>query len=261
MIFSRTIGIDYSGAETPRTRLSGLQVYCESGAGPTRVEPPQRGNIKNWNRQDIAKWLVAMLKEDTPTLVGIDHAFSFPEEYFVKYGLPRNNWPAFLDDFQKHWPTDTVDATVANIRKKPDMGNCRTGAPTWLRVTERHAPGPAKSAFHFGIPGQVAPSTHAGLPWLRYIRRNLKERVHFWPFDGWTIPPGKSAIAEVYPALWKRCFRRDSRSSDEHDAYSIAAWLWLAGHAGILSDFLSPPCKLTDLELKATQVEGWILGV
>ena len=263
MIFSRTVGIDYSGAETPRTRLSGLQVCCELGAGPARVGPPQRGNIKNWNRQEIAKWLVATLKEDTPTLVGIDHAFSFPEEYFVKYGLPRNNWPAFLDDFQKNWPTDTCDATVANIRTNSGMDRFRTGAATWLRVTERYTPAPAKSVFHFDIPGQVATSTHAGLPWLRYIRRNLKGRVHFWPFDGWTIPPGKSAVAEVYPALWKSCFRRrDRRSSPhEHDAYSIAAWLWMADQAGILPDFLTPPSDLTDSEFKAAQEEGWILGV
>ena len=63
--------------------------------------------------------------------------------------------------------------------------------------------------FHFDVPGQVAKSTHAGIPWLRFIRQELGARVHFWPFDGWDIPVGQSAIAEVYPALWSRGFARE----------------------------------------------------
>ncbi len=47
----------------------------------------------------------------------------------------------------------------------------------------------AKSVFHFDVPGSVAESTQAALPWLRLIRRlRLGARVHFWPFDGWDFP-------------------------------------------------------------------------
>jgi hypothetical protein len=42
----------------------------------------------------------------------------------------------------------------------------------------------AKSVFHFDVQGSVAKSTHAGIPWLRYIRQHAKAPVHFWPFDG-----------------------------------------------------------------------------
>jgi hypothetical protein len=59
----------------------------------------------------------------------------------------------------------------------------------------------------FDVQGSVAKSTHSGIPWLRFIRQRLGPRVHFWPFDGWDIPPGRSAIAEVYPALWSRASR------------------------------------------------------
>ena len=55
------------------------------------------------------------------------------------------------------------------------------------RLTEERA-GSAKSVFHFDVPGTVAKSTHAGLPWLRYLRQKLGDRIHFWPFDGWEIP-------------------------------------------------------------------------
>ena len=51
------------------------------------------------------------------------------------------------------------------------------------------------------LQGSVAKSTHAGIPWLRFIRQRLRDRVHFWPFDGWDIPAGRSAVVEVYPSL------------------------------------------------------------
>jgi hypothetical protein len=105
----------------------------------------------------------------------------------------------------------------------------------------------------------VAKSTHAGIPWLRFIRQRLGARVHFWPFDGWDIPPGRSAIAEVYPALWNLEFDRADRTSDQHDAYTIAAWLSRADRNGSLAAFLKP--ELSPPERAQAQVEGWILGV
>jgi hypothetical protein len=125
-------------------------------------------------------------------------------------------------------------------------------------LTEERAGG-AKSVFHFDVQGSVAKSTHAGIPWLRFIRQRLGERVYFWPFDGWDIPAGRSAIAEVYPALWSRSFARADRTGDQHDAYSIAAWLSRADRDGSLAAFLKP--DLTPPERAVAQVEGWILGV
>jgi len=137
-------------------------------------------------------------------------------------------------------------------------GAARSGNSRWRRLTEEQAGG-AKSVFHFDVQGQVAKSTHAGIPWLRFIRRELGERVHFWPFDGWDIPQGKSVIAEVYPALWSRSFAREGRTGDQHDAYSIAAWLSRADRDGSLAEFLAP--NLTPPERSVAMVEGWILGV
>lgn len=68
----------------------------------------------------------------------------------------------------------------------------------------------------------MAKSTHAGLPWLRYLRQRLGARVHFWPFDGWTPPPGRSVIAEVYPALWSRGVPTEDRNPHQHDTYDVA---------------------------------------
>ena len=109
------------------------------------------------------------------------------------------------------------------------------------------------------MPGSVAKSTHAGIPWLRFIRQRLGERVHFWPFDGWDIPAGRSAIAEVYPALWSQSFDIADRTEDQHDAYSIAAWLSQADQDDSLAASLKP--NLTPPQRAVAQVEGWILAV
>lgn len=127
-----------------------------------------------------------------------------------------------------------------------------------IALTEERA-GRAKSVFHFDVQGSVAKSTHAGIPWLRFIRQRLGSRVHFWPFDGWKIPSGRSGIVEVYPALWSHSFARECRTNDQHDAYSIAAWLSGADLNGSLVGFLNP--SLRQSERTVAEVEGWILGI
>jgi hypothetical protein len=256
--FDRYIGIDYSGAKTPTASLKGLCVYLAEGeAQPVEVLPPQSPR-KYWTRRGIAEWLVKQLVEKTLTLIGIDHGFSFPLRYFEVHGLLLD-WPAFLDDFQRHWPTDD-DNTYVDFVRDGLRGNAaaRTGDARWRRITEIRARG-AKSVFHFDVQGSVAKSTHAGIPWLRYIRERLGTRVHFWPFDGWEIPARRSAIAEVYPALWSGQFAMDARTGDQHDAYSIAARLQQADANGELEKFLNP--SLTPEQRMVVEVEGWILGV
>ena len=255
--FARYIGIDYSGAQTPTASLQGLRVYMAEGVVlPVEVQPPPSPR-KYWTRKGIAEWLVERLAEDTPTLVGIDHGFSFPLRYFEVHGL-LPDWPTFLDDFHRHWPTDE-DIYVDFVRDGiHGNGAARMGNARWRRLTEERV-GNAKSVFHFDVQGSVAKATHAGIPWLLFIRQRLGSRVHFWPFDGWDIPVGRSTITEVYPALWSRSFAREARTGDQHDAYCIAAWLSRADRDGSLAAFLKP--DLTPPERTVAQVEGWILGV
>ncbi len=81
--FTRYIGIDYSGAETPIASLKGLRIYmADRNTLPVEVQPPA-GAKKYWARRGIAEWLAEVLSEDMPTLVGIDHGFSFPLRYFA----------------------------------------------------------------------------------------------------------------------------------------------------------------------------------
>lgn len=255
--FERYIGIDYSGAKTPTESLPGLRVYAADWVMPPREILPPPSPRKYWTRRGLAEWLGAQLSGDKPTLVGIDHGFSFPLAYFEKHRL-AHDWPEFLDDFQKHWPTDE-DIYVDFVRDGFNgNGAARQGNSRWRRLTELRA-GSAKSVFHFDCQGSVAKSTHAGLPWLRFIRERCGDRVHFWPFDGWQIPAGRSVVAEVYPALWMRKIPADDRTDDQHAAFPVASWLRGADADGSLPGYFNPP--LQPQERTQAKIEGWILGV
>jgi len=161
-LFERYIGIDYSGAETPSSSLKGLRVYlADQKHESVEVQPPPSPR-KYWTRRGIAEWLVERFAENVKTLTGIDHGFSFPLRYFEVHYLPPD-WPTFLDDFQRHWPTDGDHTYVDFVRDGVcGDGAARSGNTRWRRLTEERAG--AKSVFHFDVPGSVAKSTHAGLP-------------------------------------------------------------------------------------------------
>ena len=257
-LFERYIGIDYSGAQTPTDSLRNLRVYTSNHSGPpSEVEPPPSPR-KYWTRREVAEWLADRLAEPQPTLVGIDHGFSFPMAYFKAHKLPLD-WPAFLEDFQKHWPTDEDNTYVDFVRDGiAGNGEVRSGNSRWRRKAELRTR-TAKSVFQFDVQGSVAKSTHSGLPWLLYLRRKLAGKIHFWPFDGWDIPAGRSVVLEVYPSLWSRSFPREGRNPDQHDAYSVAEWMRQTDLHGDLACFFHP--SLEAEEEKIARIEGWILGV
>lgn len=141
---------------------------------------------------------------------------------------------------------------------RPD--NCRFGRGDWFRLTD---PPRAKSAFDFMSNGTVAFQTHAGLPWLRYIRQRLIARgvhVRFWPFDEW-VDPEQSAVVEVYPALWNKYYTEetDDMNSHQRDAYSVARWMSEKDQQGLLEPFFNP--NLNEEQRVQAQMEGWIFGV
>src|SRR5260370_13486661 len=103
-----------------------------------------------------------------------------------------------LDDFQNNWTTDEANTPVDFVRE----GVCgeegaRCGDSRWRRITEIRAG--AKSVFQFRCARLSRKSTHASIPWLRFLRKRVGIRVHFWPCDGWEIPQSESGAVEVYP--------------------------------------------------------------
>ena len=158
-IFTRTIGIDYSGAETPTASLKGLRVYMADGDRlPVEVPPPSSPR-KYWTRKGIAEWLVERLAEDVPTLVGIDHGFSFPLRYFEAHRL-LPDWSLFLDDFQRHWPTDEDHTYVDFVRDGIQSATALRAGQCPLAAADRGARGRREiglSLRRAGIGGKIHP--------------------------------------------------------------------------------------------------------
>jgi hypothetical protein len=63
-LFSRYIGIRYSGAETPNASLKGLRVYLAEGdTAPAEEVLSPRSPRKYWTRRGIAEWLVNLVED------------------------------------------------------------------------------------------------------------------------------------------------------------------------------------------------------
>jgi hypothetical protein len=257
--FELYVGIDYSGARTPSDSLKGLRVYtAEPDAAPRELQPPPSPR-RYWTRREVAEWLHGLLARERRALVGIDHGFSFPMRYFIEHGI-RLDWVAFLEDFVQHWPTGEDFMYVDFVRDGlHGNGAARGGNARWRRLTDVRAR--AKSVFQFDVQGAVAKSTHAGIPWLLYLRKHSARTrpIHFWPFDGWNVPPGRSVVAEVYPRLWSANYPREGRDPHQHDAYSVAAWMRDADADGSLQDYFDP--GLAGFDRITAGIEGWILGL
>ena len=254
MQFKNHIGIDYSGAATPKSRSATIQAYqSQSSDTPRCVDSPASSDSRkrNWNRIELFEWMLDQFDRSDPIIVGIDHGLSLPISYFERYRI--KSWDNFLEDFANHWPTDHPDVTVEQFRGMPD----RVGANNELRITEQWTSS-AKSVFQFDVQGSVAKSTHAGLPFAHRLRKSLPE-IHFWPYDGWEIPTGISVLAEIYPSIFRNRFPRASRTVDQQDAYSVCRWLFEMDQSEQLEPFFRPPIDPQTKQVAAK--EGWILGV
>jgi len=250
--FARHLGIDYSGAATPETGLTSLRVYeAVPGGKPVEKRPADE---RHWSRRGLALWLESELRTGPPTLVAIDHAFGLPLAYVEMHGLAPD-WRSVMEDFARHWPTDQPGARVADLRQAAG-GRRRSGEARWRRLCDHRAR--AKSPFHFGVPGSVASSTHAGLPWLWRLREAVP-RLQVWPFEGWQPVEGVSVLVEGYPSLWNREGSRDGRTPDQHDAWTLARSLATADAEGPLEAWFEPRLSVEDRA--QARVEGWILGL
>ena len=171
--FARIIGIDYSGAETPTASLKGLRVYLAEGdAPPVEVLPPPSPTqiLDPQGHRRMAGGTAGR---------GCADAGRHRPRLFVSAALFRDAWPAA----RLAAPSSTISSATGRPTRITSMsiscatasrgnGAARMGNARWRRLTEERAGG-AKSVFHFDVQGSVAKSTHAGIPWLRFIRQRL----------------------------------------------------------------------------------------
>src|SRR5712692_2192983 len=108
LTFEWYVGIDYSGAQTPKSSLKGLRVYAADRlTSPEEVEPPPSPR-KYWTRRGIAEWLVERLSEGSPTLVGhrprlfVSAAVFRAARIAARLGVIPLRLPAPLADRRRH---------------------------------------------------------------------------------------------------------------------------------------------------------------
>lgn len=249
-LFDAWIGVDFSGAGAPNRPAEGLRVFRGAPGAPIiEVAGPLPGGL--WSREALALWLLEEIQKDQPLLIGLDHAFGFPQQWCLEHGA--SDWPQVLELAETLWPAR--QHSLSQLLKSRPLPAVEKG----YRLCDRWSH-TAKSVFHTGS-GGVAHSTLAGLPWLRFLRNHARGKLHFWPFDGWQPQAGHSVIAEVYPSLWRRRFCPQHPGFNEHqaDAWRVAAWMQWADEGGTLSAFWRPP--LRPEEAAQARLEGWILGV
>ena len=83
MRFTLHIGIDYSGAQTPESRLKGLQVYkAKAGHPPRKISTPTEG-AKNWTRLEVAHFCAAAIETGEPVIIGIELAQKIHKRQFA----------------------------------------------------------------------------------------------------------------------------------------------------------------------------------
>ena len=250
--FERYIGIDYSGAGMPDQRLTGIRCF---EADPERMPVEVLDGDRLWSRKALYQQLTEWIGGGEGLLIGIDHGFSFPEAYYRAHEL--FSWREALHDFVCHWPTD--QRSVESLRNEV-LSMKRQGNSRWRRDCEKAAK--AKSVFHFDVPGSVAKSTHAGLPWLLKLKLQFEQRLHVWPYDGLVPQLGVSVILEAYPARWLQTFGASvppDLGADQRDAFLVANCLRQADQVGLLDRWFTYPGSRIEPRLIAR--EGWILGV
>ena len=257
-LFEEYIGIDYSGGGRPDQPNAGIQV-CQvvREVNPEFVENshPRR---KNWSRRDLAGWLTEALRDKKHKIIGIDHAFSFPQSHLDSNHC--DTWDDLLRHFDHKWKTreQSVEEAIGGSNPYDDERD--------LRLTEKWTSS-AKSVFQLKGQGIVGKSTHAGLPWLLDLRQEFQDKVHFWPFDGFSTQKEKSVVAEVYPSIFRNRYRVSIEvqfpgirlSTDMLDAAAVCLWLREFDRRNLLGRYFEVP--LTKTERRRARREGWILGI
>ncbi|WP_458119653.1 hypothetical protein [Paenibacillus sp. Z6-24] len=271
-LFQKYIGIDYSGAERPDSRIRGLAVAEADEAGSYRLlyPPPDRTsrsiNILPakagwWSRRSLYIWLRdQLLNSSERMIIGIDAGLSYPITQLDRLQLA--DWDQFLQWSNRTWKTTRL--TMKDSKQQADYINS-----TDKRLVEREFIPSTKSVTDLdrvsGMQGAVSYSTHTILPWIGRLRRYQKHgmKVHFWPYDGLDISADHHVIVEGYPSLYRRRIEEDGWSAaiseHERDACCIARWMQQRDQSHTLEPYLKLATLSAD-EHRLIRREGWVLG-
>ena len=219
--FSHYMGIDWSGAKTPKRSHSIAVSQCSSGqlqsnrqcsalmAAPTALE-------HKLSREDVFDILSDAVTSSRRTLVGIDCNFGYCQS--VAHAQFYNNITA-----QKLWHEINTLCQHENNYFAGEVWTsialakhfwCEGKQPNWFnakqlrRVTEQAAAdsglGIPESPFKLIGAKQVGKGGLAGMRLLHHLKTNFADKVAIWPFEASLTDTATLVICEIYPRLFIR---------------------------------------------------------
>src|SRR6266545_3207149 len=85
--FQQYIGAHYSGRKGPGDRIPQLRVFTAHEDHEPYVDNNPADENGYWSRRELAEWLGSKVGGEEAVIVGIDHAFSFPQSYMERNSL------------------------------------------------------------------------------------------------------------------------------------------------------------------------------
>lgn len=283
--FDRFIGIDWSGAEDPK---SSIQVArCSKGTKVPEIVP--NCGQSNWRRRGVLDWLLQCHKKGERVIAGFDFAFAYPFYDKNAYFPGHRKTPRSVESLWKLIDSicDPGDFYGGPFYKPPPFcdyllyqtykGERYNGR---MRLTDERCSGNPTSVFKCLGAESVGVGSIAGMRMLHHIKKQLNKDFQIWPFENGN--DNRSVIVEIYPTLFFRLSGQNSirrnyqtlnnalkffnsdqlpsypriESKDQIDAIiSAAAIRYLADKHNTWQPAALSECKC------ARDFEGWIFGV
>jgi hypothetical protein len=231
--FDAYFAIDWSGAKGRRHK--GIAIAEARGdAAPRLVRP---GHL--WSREEVADWLLRQAAKE-PSLFGFDFSFAPPIHERGEYLLGEPDVPRTAREFWAYVESRCEDEDLGAAsfleeahRKHFYFGIADGVKADFVRFRQCDArlneQGGRKTASAYDAIGaaQVAKASFSG---MRLLHR-IDGQVAIFPMD--PLPPGGSAVVEIYTRIYLRRAGMDGRKLRSRAALNLA----LAGLG-------SPPARL-----------------
>jgi hypothetical protein len=247
----RVLAIDWSGRRVRAERHIWLAEARENSL--VRLEPGR-------SREEIAEHLLELAQGDSPMVVGLDFAFSFPQWFLSKHVIASApelwSWLA-LGEANRILAACDSPFWGRPGRKKPQLQE-------HFRVTDRGSA--AKSVFQIGGAGAVGTGSLRG---MCVLDRLVRGGISVWPM----MPQGTATLIEIYPRVLTGPVNKSSparrlayleqgyphvrgeileRAASSEDAFDAAV------SALVMSQHRPALASLPVVQDEQIKVEGWI---
>jgi hypothetical protein len=284
--FEKYIGIDWSGAKTPKSSYS---IAVASSTISNESAPEAMTNKQS--RTQVYELIVKSIKDSKKTLIGIDCNFGY-NSAVAKQQIGENAnfqtlWQTVEDANKEHdnffagnmWSLPPFNQYFWTSGKQPEWFN----AAKLQRQTEKAAAmqslGIPESPFKLIGAKQVGKGGLAGMRMLYQLKKDYGNKIAVWPFEQDIMNEAVVVISEIYPRLFiKHAGFGNKKIRNIRDLNATLAHFGATAYPEefALNDHLSDAiiacaglkwfCEhRVPLDIKlprdATNIEGWIFGV